>query len=101
MQLQLDSQNLPLRHLPEKTKQNHENEFCKAYQHQSVAKRVLTSTAIQRSTRAKAFLESNSAADHFSSSHWIHTKNSAKESLQKELLNALWNVFIRPEMLEI
>jgi hypothetical protein len=64
-------------------------------------KRVVTSTAIQISTRAKAFLESNSAANHFSSSHWIHTKNSAKESLQKELLNALWNVFIRPEMLEM
>jgi hypothetical protein len=52
-------------------------------------KRVVTSMAIQISTRAKALLELISAANHFSSSHWIHTKNSANEILQKELLNAL------------
>jgi hypothetical protein len=52
-------------------------------------KRVATSTAIQISTRAKAFLESISAANHFSSSHWIHTKSSANERSQKELWNAL------------
>jgi hypothetical protein len=61
--------------------------------------RVVTSRAIQISTWAKeSFLELNSAAIHFVSSHWIHTKSSANESLQKELLNTLSNIFIQPEM---
>jgi hypothetical protein len=84
-----------------RTKQKHKNEVWKAYQHQSVAKKSGDINGNPNKHKGKGFHGIKFRRQSLSSSHWIHTKSSANESLQKKLLNALSNVFIRPEMLEM
>jgi hypothetical protein len=66
-----------------KTNKNMRMDFARHIYTNLLQIRVVTSTAIQISTGAKAFLELNSAAIHFVSSYWIQTKCRANESCKK------------------